>query len=165
KPAHEGSSIGVAIVDSYNQLEEQFSSLSTQHMDLFVENYIPGRELTVSLLDQDCYPILELLPKNRFYDYEAKYTQGMTDFILPAPLESHTQKYIQEVAQAAYRVVGCRGAVRVDMILSSSGEPHILELNTVPGMTDTSDLPAQALARGITFPKLVQRIIDASLTH
>lgn len=165
KPAHEGSSIGVSIVDSFEQLRDQFFALSNRYSDLFAENYIQGRELTVSLLDQECFPILELIPKNRFYDYEAKYTKGMTEFILPAPLDMPTRNRIQEVALKACQIIGCRGAVRVDMILDPAGEPSILELNTIPGMTDTSDLPAQALAAGITFTQLVQRMIDVSLSR
>ena len=162
KPALEGSSIGVAIVDTFEQLEAAFQSLSQQFTGLFVEQYIKGRELTISILGNDIYPILELVPKKRFYDFEAKYTKGMTDFILPAPLDKATEKRIRRIAQEAYQVIGCKGAIRVDMILSEAGDPYILELNTIPGMTDTSDLPAQAAAAGIAFPKLVQRIMDAS---
>ncbi|MDD5455832.1 MAG: D-alanine--D-alanine ligase [Candidatus Margulisbacteria bacterium] len=162
KPTLEGSSIGVAIIEDKKQLLTEYKQLSKDYTQIFVEQYITGRELTVSILGDEIFPILELVPKKRFYDYEAKYTKGLTDFILPAHLTEKIEKNIRDIALEAYRVIGCRGAVRVDMILTNDGTPYILELNTIPGMTDTSDLPAQAKSAGISFPELVQRIIDAT---
>jgi D-alanine-D-alanine ligase len=162
KPALEGSSIGVYLVSSAEELRSRYLQLSSQYTNLFVETYIKGREITVSLMGDLVYPILELVPKNNFYDYESKYTPGMTKFILPALLPNQLETQIKQVAMKAYNVVGCRGAVRVDMILDQD-RPYILELNTIPGMTDTSDLPAQAKAAGIRFDELVQQIIHVSL--
>ena len=163
KPALEGSSFGIHIVYSKDELRARYKELVPQFSHLFVETYIKGREITVSLMDNHVYPILELVPKNVFYDFEAKYTQGMTQFILPAPLTKALEQTINQLAIKAYDVVGCRGAVRVDMMIDANNNPFILELNTIPGMSDRSDLPAQANAAGIEFPLLIQKIIDASL--
>ena len=163
KPTLEGSSIGVSIIENRNQLIKAYNQLKKDYSQIFIEKYIKGRELTVSILGDEIFPILELVPKKRFYDFEAKYTKGLTEFILPAPLTKRIENNIKKIALEAYKVTGCRGAVRVDVILGENDTPYILELNTIPGMTDTSDLPAQAKAAGISFPDLVQRIIDASL--
>ena len=163
KPALEGSSIGVFMVSSEKELRIKYDEMSEQFSHLFVESYIKGREITVSLLDDHVYPILELIPKNTFYDFEAKYTAGMTQFLLPSPLGTELEATVKRLAKRAYDLVGCRGAVRVDMIIDTHNSPYILELNTIPGMTDTSDLPAQAQAAGISFDQLINQIIHASL--
>lgn len=163
KPALEGSSIGVFMVSSEQELRIKYNEMSEQFSHLFVESYIKGREITVSLLDDHVYPILELIPKNSFYDFESKYTAGMTQFLLPAPLGTELEATVKRLAKQAYDLVGCRGAVRVDMIIDTHNSPYILELNTIPGMTDTSDLPAQAQAAGISFDQLINQIIHASL--
>ena len=162
KPALEGSSIGVAIVDNKEELHSKYNELKHNYNHLFCETYLKGREITVSILNEYVFPILELIPKNRFYDFEAKYTKGMTEFVLPAKFDQATQTTIQTIAQQAYNAIGCKGAVRIDMIVTEDKDPWILEINTIPGMTDTSDLPAQAKAAGMDFPQLVQAIIEAS---
>lgn len=161
KPALEGSSIGVSIVDNKGQLYEDFNSLSLKYDRIFVEDFLQGREITVSIVGDKIFPILELKPKKRFYDYEAKYTSGMTDFILPARFDLKLEKQIKDIALKAYNIFMCKGAVRVDMIVTPKG-PYILELNTSPGMTDQSDLPAQAKAAGFSFEDLVKLIIESS---
>ncbi len=163
KPALEGSSIGVSLVSSEAELRSRYREMSQTFTYLFVETYLKGREITISLLGDRIFPILELVPKNAFYDFEAKYTAGMTTFILPAVFDESLERRVKQLAKKAYDVVGCRGAIRVDMIIDANHLPFILELNTIPGMTDTSDLPAQAKAAGINFEALVQQIIDASL--
>lgn len=163
KPALEGSSIGVYLVSCEDELRSRYREMSQTFTHLFVETYLKGREITISLLGDRIFPILELVPKNAFYDFEAKYTAGMTTFILPAVFDENLERRIKQLAMKAYDVVGCRGAIRVDMIIDANHHPFILELNTIPGMTDTSDLPAQAKAAGINFEALVQQIIDASL--
>ena len=162
KPAMEGSSIGIQIIDNKNELITAYTELSQTFSSLFVEDYISGREITISLLGDEVYPILELVPKNRFYDYEAKYTKGMTDFLLPAKFSRKKEIELKQLALDAYYIIGCKGAARVDMIVDQKENPYILELNTIPGMTDSSDLPAQAKAAGLSFEDLVQRIIDAA---
>ena len=163
KPALEGSSIGVSLVESAQALHARFEEMTRSFSHLFVEAYIKGREITVSLMGDQVFPILELVPKNEFYDFEAKYTAGMTEFVLPARLSAPLESQVKAYAKQVYDLVGCRGAVRVDMIIDANDQPFILELNTIPGMTDTSDLPAQAKASGIEFADLVSRIIHESL--
>jgi D-alanine-D-alanine ligase len=128
---------------------------------------ITGQEITVGVLDdQDdlmALPILELIPKNRFYDYEAKYTPNMTDFILPATLSDSMTDRCHDLAKTVHQIMGCRGVSRTDMIVSPDFGPMILELNSIPGMTDTSDLPAQARHAGIAFDDLVERILASAL--
>ena len=165
KPALEGSSIGIKIVDDYNQLEEEFHNLlSNNYTQIFCETYIKGREITVSVMGDLVFPILELIPKNRFYDYEAKYTKGMTEFVLPASFSYKEEHTIKTIARHTYDIIGCKGAARIDMIVCPSGTPYVLEVNTIPGMTDTSDLPAQALAMGMPFKDLIRRIVDDSIS-
>ncbi len=163
KPALEGSSIGVVIVDNESQALKAFKSLKDKFTHLFAETFISGKEVTVSIVGSKVLPILELRPKNRFYDFEAKYTKGMTDFILPAELSKQDELLVKEIAKKAYDAVGCRGAARVDMIIDSKKGPFVLEINTSPGMTETSDLPAQAKAAGIEFDQLLELIMKNSL--
>ncbi len=163
KPALEGSSIGVEIVDDYNQALDAYKRLSSKFSNLFVEKFVSGKEVTVSIVGDKVLPILELRPKNRFYDFEAKYTKGMTDFILPAELSEKVEQQVKEIAKKAYDAIGCRGAARVDMIIDAKEGPFVLELNTSPGMTETSDLPAQAKEAGIDFEQLLELIITTSL--
>ncbi len=130
---------------------------------MFAERFVPGREITVGVLQRngrlEALPILELVPKNEFYDYEAKYTEGLTDFVLPARLEPSAYAEAERVAVAAFEALGCRGYARVDMMVDQAGVPWFVEVNTLPGMTDTSDLPAQARAAGISYEDLVETIL------
>ena len=111
--------------------------------------------------DLQALPILELVPKKEFYDYEAKYTAGLTEFILPARLPAAVYQKTQETALAAHRALGCYGVSRVDMIVKD-GVPYVHEVNTLPGMTDRSDLPAQAAQAGISFDQLVVKILESA---
>ena len=163
KPALEGSSIGVEIVDNKEQAVTAYRKLKDKFSHLFAETFISGKEITVSIVGDKVLPILELRPKNRFYDFEAKYTKGMTDFILPAELSKTEELLVKEIAKKSYDAIGCRGAARVDMIIDTNKGPFVLELNTSPGMTETSDLPAQAKADGIEFDQLLELIIRNSL--
>nr|HNH74451.1 hypothetical protein [Candidatus Obscuribacter sp.] len=147
-----------------------------------VENYVSGQEITIGVLEVDtakangngngngksshkvelvALPILELIPKSKagFYDYEAKYTKGMTEFVLPAKLSEERTKEAQELAKKTFRALNCSGYARVDMIAGTDGKTYILEVNTLPGMTDTSDLPAMAEVAGISYDALVEKIL------
>lgn len=162
KPVSGGSSLGAAIVTN-NTIRDQIPAEWFQNYGAYLaEAYVKGREVTSSVIEQNgeliVLPILELRPKNEFYDYEAKYTPGMTEFILPAELSSETEQQIQTLTKAAFEGVGCRGFARVDFLIGSEG-PMILEINTVPGFTDTSDLPAQALKFGLSFDELMSILI------
>jgi D-alanine-D-alanine ligase len=107
-------------------------------------------------------PVLELRPKGSFYDYHSKYTDGMTDFVIPANLTNNQTKRCQELALKTHKVVGCAGFSRTDMIVNESG-PHVLEINSLPGMTDLSDLPAQAQAYGLSYDELVDSLVKSAL--
>ena len=130
---------------------------------MFAEQFVAGTEITVGVIDRggrlEALPILQLVPKNEFYDYEAKYTEGMTEFILPARLEPAVYERAQQAAIAVFQAIGCRGYARVDMMVDAEGTPWFVEVNTLPGMTTLSDLPAQAQAAGISYEELVETIL------
>lgn len=166
KPTSEGSSLGISIVHSYETLGNVLLKTFYDFHSIFAEQYIPGMEVTVGILGTGrrirALPVLELVPHNEFYDYEAKYTPGMTDFHLPARLSEAVTAHVQEVALRAHLAIGCHGYSRVDMRVTPDGEPFITEINTLPGMTDTSDLPAQAQAAGIPYDELVLEILNSA---
>ena len=167
KPVAVGSSVGIEICDTEVDYTRHGYELTKRYGACLVEALITGQEITVGVLDDRddlmALPILELIPKNRFYDYEAKYTPNMTDFILPAMLSDSMTDRCHDLAKTMHQIMGCRGVSRTDMIVSPDFGPMILELNSIPGMTDTSDLPAQARHAGITFDDLVERILASAL--
>jgi D-alanine-D-alanine ligase len=159
KPAREGSTIGVHIVRSREELAAGVDE-ALQHDDLLlVEDYIPGAEVTVGVLGDTALPVIQIVPRGGFYDYRAKYTAGQTEYLLPAPLEPVLYDRIQQVAVAACRALDCRGAARVDFMVRER-EFYCLEVNTIPGMTETSLLPKAARQAGIDFRELAQRILE-----
>ncbi len=163
KPISGGSSVGAAIVRSDSDRAAIDPNWFKENGPYLVEAYITGTEITSSIIEDKgeliVLPILELRPKNEFYDYDAKYTPGKTDFILPAELSSEVENQVKILTKAAFEGVGCRGFARVDFLVSAQG-PTILEVNTVPGFTDTSDLPAQAKEYGLSFDALMQLFLD-----
>ncbi len=163
KPVCEGSSIGMYKVNRPEELEELYNKSAKCNQDILIEEFLVGICATVGVLDNNgetfATEILELRPKNEWYDYEAKYTKGMTEFILPAELSEEMTKSVKEKAIEAYKACGCSGVSRVDFLISE-GIPYILEINTSPGMTDTSDLPAQAAVMGISYDDLVLMILN-----
>ena len=130
---------------------------------MLVEQYIEGRELTVAVIGEVAYPVVEIEPKSGFYDYSSKYTRGMTAYTCPAKLDKELSRHVRELAVEAAQALGCRGAARVDFRLSEDDEPYILEVNTLPGMTPTSLVPMAAAAKGMTYEQLVARILDLAL--
>jgi D-alanine-D-alanine ligase len=167
KPIAEGSSLGVRILHHWNEVEPAIEALLAQFGEGFAEKFIDGPEITVGCLGFGeglrALPILELAPKKEFYDYEAKYTEGMTEFIIPARLPETTYTEAQRVAVAAHKVTRCHGLSRVDMHADRDGGVWIHELNSVPGMTELSDLPAQAQAADISYDELVLEILASAL--
>ena len=163
KPVCEGSSIGMYKVNKPEELEELYAKSSQCKQDILIEEYVVGICATVGVLDNNgetfATEILELRPKNEWYDFEAKYTKGMTEFILPAELSEEMTKSVKEKAILAHKACECAGVSRVDFLISD-GIPYILEINTSPGMTDTSDLPAQAGVMGISYDNLVLMILN-----
>ena len=166
KPLEEGSSIGVAIVKNYQDAVAGFIKLHRKYGELIAERFIPGMNITVGILGSGqrarALPILELIPKNEFYDFKAKYTKGMTEFIIPARLPGSLYRKAQETALAAHHVLGCNGWSRVDAIVDRAGTPFILEVNTLPGMTDLSDLPAEAKVEGMSYDDVVLEILASA---
>jgi len=167
KPVQEGSSLGVTKCKDASGLAEAIERDRAEYGAMFAEKYVPGREITVGVLERNggrqVLPILELVPKHEFYDYETKYTEGMTEFIIPARLEPAVYSEAERAAASAFAAIGCRGYSRVDMIVDEAGIPWFTEVNTLPGMTDTSDLPAQARAAGISYEELVETILLAAV--
>lgn len=165
KPVSEGSSFGMTKVNSPDELEKAYQDAIKYNDDVLIEEYLVGICATVGILEGEdglfATEILELRPKNEWYDYEAKYTKGMTEFILPAELSEDMTKQVKEIAIKAFDIAGCKGVSRVDFLIVDN-IPYVLEINTSPGMTETSDLPAQANAMGINYDNLVQIILNGA---
>lgn len=165
KPVCEGSSFGMTKVNKKEELEAAYAEASKFNNDVLIEEYLVGIGTTVGVLERDGVPfateILELRPKNEWYDYEAKYTKGMTEFILPAELSEEMTARVKALAVKAYETVGCSGVSRVDFLIVDD-IPYILEINTSPGMTETSDLPAQSDVMGIDYDNLVLLILKSA---
>ena len=164
KPIASGSSVGVEIIDTPERLAKWQTAHQHELSSYFMETYIPGREVTVSIIEVkneiQILPILELKPKTKFYDYHAKYTAGMTEFLCPADLGPDLLKQVEETALSAYRSIGCRHFSRVDIRIDPQESLFVLEVNTLPGFTNLSDLPAQAKAAGYSFNELVKLLLD-----
>lgn len=159
KPAREGSTIGITIVHDRAELEAGLEE-ALKHDDLvLIEDYIQGDEITVSILNNESLPIIQIVPKSGFYDYESKYTPGHTEYLLPAPLEAVLYNRLQETSVAACKALACRGVARVDFMVRER-EFFCLEVNTIPGMTATSLLPKAAAEAGISFNELVMQILE-----
>ena len=170
KPVNEGSSVGVAIVKqggNYGDPIARGSEGPWRHFSrLLAEPFIRGRELTVAVLDDEALAVTELRPKSGFYDYDAKYTDGMTEHVCPADIPAEIAGAAMATALDAHRILGCRGASRADFRWDDArGEAglFLLEINTQPGMTPLSLVPEQARAKGIDYPDLVERILEAAL--
>ena len=166
KPLEEGSSIGVSIVKNHREAVSGFKKLHRKYGGLIAERFISGMNITTGILGNGqkakALPILELVPKNEFYDFQAKYTKGMTEFIIPARLPGSLYRRAQETALAAHHTLGCHGWSPVDGIVDRAGTPYILEVNTLPGMTDLSDLPAEAKVAGISYDEVVLTILNSA---
>jgi len=160
KPASEGSTIGIDIVMDREGLQQAVRSARGYDHEVLVERFIKGKELTVGILKGEPLPIVEIVPLGGFYDYQAKYTPGQTEYILPARISERQEKEIGKLGLKAYRALGCSGCARVDLLLSEEGEPFITEVNTLPGMTETSLVPKAAAQVGISFLKLVEIIVE-----
>ena len=162
KPAREGSSIGMSKVTSVEKIAPAHE-LAARHDELIIaERFIDGVELTAVILDDAPLPLIRLETPRVFYDYEAKYFANDTRYICPCGLPAGEESRIQDVALEAFRLVGCSGWGRVDLMLDRAGQPYLLEVNTIPGMTDHSLVPMAARAKGMSFEQLVVRILEAA---
>ncbi|MBP2651458.1 MAG: D-alanine--D-alanine ligase [Firmicutes bacterium] len=162
KPVTQGSSIGVVIVEKRDDLPAALTE-AFGYGDILIEKFIAGRELTVAVLEADepkALPVIEIVPHNGRYDYQSKYTKGATDYIVPAKLDETVAQRVKAEAVAAFKVLGCRGIARIDVMLGDNNNtPYVLEANSIPGMTATSLVPKAAAAAGIAFNDLCEMIL------
>lgn len=165
KPGHEGSSIGMARVDDAAALKLAWQAAAEYDAEVMAECWIDGPEYTASILGDEVLPLIRVETPNQFYDYEAKYQAESTLYHCPCGLDESRELALQALAMEAFRSIGAAGWGRVDMLMDEQGNPQLLEVNTVPGMTSHSLVPMAAMARGIDFDELVWRIISASLDN
>lgn len=166
KPSTQGSTIGLTIVQEPEELVAALEKAFNYDSEVLVEEFVDGSELTVGILgglQPEALPIVEIVPYSGIYDYHAKYTKGATEYFVPARVDEATTRLTQEVALAAFKILGCSGIARVDVRLDPSNHPYVLEVNTIPGMTATSLVPKAAAAVGMSFPELCERILLLTL--
>lgn len=163
KPAREGSSVGLQFVETPGAFSEALQASLCHGTEILMEPRIMGRETTVGILDGVALPVVEVRPKSGAYDYRNKYTPGCTDYLCPAGFPGETTVRIQEAALGAFRAVEARDYARVDVMVTPEAMPMVLEVNTLPGMTETSLLPKAAAAAGISFPELCGRMVELAL--
>lgn len=170
KPASQGSTIGVTIVRKPAQWRDALALAHRYDVDAVVEAYIPGHEVTVPIIERRhasplALPAVEIIAPGGFYDFSAKYESGKTQYLCPAPLSMSVTRQIQALALRTYEVLGCEGAARVDFRITLRGRPVVLEINTVPGMTETSLLPMAAAQAEIDYDELTERILESALVR
>lgn len=163
KPVHEGSSIGMSVAESAAELREAYLAASRYDAEVFAERWIAGAEFTVAVLGDDALPVIRLETAHTFYDFDAKYVSDQTRYLIPCGLAQSAEESIRALALTAYRSLGCVGWGRVDVLQDAGGEFQLLEVNTIPGMTDHSLVPMAAAAAGMSFGELVLRILALSL--
>jgi D-alanine-D-alanine ligase len=160
KPVYEGSTLGIAVVRRADQVREALRSALAYGRRIFIEDFIAGREITCGVLNGDPLPLVEIRTPGGFYDYQAKYQSDRTEYLVPAPLPEAVSRDIQRACAKAAVALGCRGGVRVDVMVDAADNYFLLEVNTVPGMTTHSLLPKAAAAIGIDFDDLVEGLLD-----
>jgi D-alanine-D-alanine ligase len=165
KPSDQGSTVGLTIIANEDQLETAVSAAFAYSDRVLIEAYIAGRELTVAILGDSPLPVIEIRPKQGFYDYANKYTPGNTDYLVPAPVDDAVRNKVSEAALSAFTTLGCSGYGRVDFRMNEAGESYCLEVNTAPGMTGTSLVPKAANAVGIEYEDLCERIVKYALNR
>jgi D-alanine-D-alanine ligase len=168
KPASQGSTIGVTIVRQAKQWKDALALAHRYDSTAIVEAFIPGHEVTVAVLGRAAgtlmiLPAVEIVAPDGFYDFTAKYQKGKTRYLCPAPLPPKILRRIEELGRRTFQVLGCEGAARVDFRITPKGRPYVLEINTVPGMTETSLLPMAAAQAGIDYDRLVEWILQSAL--
>ncbi|MGE0642410.1 MAG: D-alanine--D-alanine ligase [Nitrospira sp.] len=168
KPVAQGSTIGVTVVRRAGEWKEALALAHRFDPEAMVESYIPGHEAAVSLIGSAAegvtvLPAIEIVAPEGFYDFSAKYQKGKTQYLCPAPFPPKVVRQVSELARRTYTVLGCEGAARVDFRITPRGRPYVLEINTVPGMTETSLLPMAAAQVGIGYDALVEHILQSAL--
>jgi D-alanine-D-alanine ligase len=163
KPVSCGSTIGVSIVNKAVMLDTAIREALKYDDSVLVEKFVEGILLTAGVLGGMALPVIEICPTKGFYDYESKYTQGLTEYFVPARIKKEKQKECQEIALKCHKVIRCSGVTRTDMIMDSSQNIFVLEINTIPGMTETSLIPLAAKAAGIGFKDIVVKILELTI--
>ena len=163
KPVSQGSAIGVSIVENKKDLAAALKEAFKFGDKVIVEQFIKGTEITVGVLGAKALPAVEIVPANKFYDFDAKYTKGKSKHIIPPRLSSSVMKNAEKAALSAFKALCCRAVSRIDIIVDKRGKPWVLEANTNPGMTETSLLPDEARAAGMDFGELILEIIRYSV--
>ncbi|MCX5710383.1 MAG: ATP-grasp domain-containing protein [Candidatus Omnitrophica bacterium] len=153
-----GSSIGLTIIDKEADLDNAMRLAFSFDDHALIEEYLPGREMTVGILGDAALPVVEIIPKHKYFDYEAKYGAGLTDYVVPAKIDASLSRRIQDAGLSAHRLLGCWGCSRVDIILKDD-TPFVLEVNTIPGFTSTSLLPKAASVAGLEFADLCLKLL------
>ena len=164
KPSKQGSTVGLSIVKKPGELAAAVTEAFKYDDEVMIEEFIPGRELTVGILGDEALPVGEIKPKHEIYDYECKYTKGMAEEEFPAKLSPAETSEVQRLALAAFRALKLRGYARIDFRMSPDGVFYCLEANTLPGMTELSLIPQAAAASGIPFPELCERIVQLAIS-
>jgi len=160
KPAREGSSVGISIARDAGGLKQAVETAAGFAGDILLERYVKGREINVGVLDDRALGALEVVPAGEFYDYQAKYhSGGTTQYLFPAPLSEEQNRTVLDLALRAHRALGCSGVSRVEAILDERGDYYMLEVNTIPGMTEASLIPKIAKGVGISFEDLAERLL------
>jgi D-alanine-D-alanine ligase len=165
KPCAQGSTIGVSIVRTFSQWKKALQEAYRYGEHAVVEKYIPGREIAVGVFGDQLFPGVEVMAPKGFYNFTAKYGKASTRYICPALLSPKLEGRLREASLRAYQALGCRGAARVDFRVHTNGRPYILELNTIPGMTERSLLPMAAAQAGLTYDDLVERMLQDALSR
>ena len=162
KPNDQGSTVGLTVVREPSNLVQAIELAASYSAHVLIERYVDGREMTVAVLGDEALPVVEIVPKSGLYDYEAKYTKGMSDYVCPADVPPRTAAALTGHALAAFAALGCCDYARVDFLVTPDGDSLCLEVNTLPGMTELSLVPMAASAAGIGFEELVERIVQSA---
>jgi len=163
KPARQGSSVGLQFVERVSEWGKAVAEAMRHDSQVLLEEKVAGRECTVGILGDQLLPLIEVRPKTGIYDYQTKYSAGTTEYFCPAPFDEATTARVQAAGLGAFKAIGGRDYSRVDVIVQPNGEPVVLEVNTLPGMTEGSLLPKAAAVAGISYPELCQRMVDLAL--
>ena len=165
KPNDQGSTLGLSIINSKSQLKGAFKVANSFASSVMYEQHIQGREITCSIVGNIAYPIVEIIPKHEIYDYECKYTKGMSKYICPAEINKNISSKIKEISLKIHKLLGCRHYSRVDFLLDRNNDPWFLEINTLPGMTETSLLPKSLESAGVNFNQIIEKIIREAMDN